>query len=113
MPSLYFTFFPVDNADFISIDGEFTGLHNEESKNSALDTPAERYAKTRKSVNKFLLVQFGLCTFRYDKKKKKYTNQAFNFYVWPRPYSRYVCWVKLSFKGTVLFFENLGALLFY
>ena len=88
--TLYYTFFPLDNADFISIDGEFTGLHNEESKNSALDTPAERYAKTRKSVSKFLLVQFGLCTFRYDKKKKKYTNQAFNFYVWPRPYSRYV-----------------------
>ena len=55
---------------------------------SALDTPAERYAKVQKTTTKFLLVQFGLTTFHYDPKKKAYSNRAFNFYVWPRPFSR-------------------------
>ena len=32
--------------------------------------------------------QFGLCTFHYDPVKKLYRNRAFNFYVWPRPFSR-------------------------
>ena len=78
----------IDDADFISIDGEFTGLNLAATRHSALDTPVEVYGKTRKSCDNFLLVQFGLCTFHYDKKRDKYTNRAFNFYVWPRPYSR-------------------------
>ncbi len=48
----------------------------------------ERYDKVRDSVRQFLLVQFGLCTFHYDEAADKYTNRAFNFYVWPRPYAR-------------------------
>lgn len=79
----------IASADFIAIDGEFTGLSNNEAgRNAAMDTPAERYDKVRESANKFLLVQFGLCTFHYNAKKDKYTNRAFNFYVWPKPYSR-------------------------
>ena len=79
----------IEEADFLAIDGEFTGLQaNNEHRNSPLDTAAERYAKNAQNVNKFLLVQFGLCTFHYDVKKKAFTNRAFNFYVWPRPYNR-------------------------
>ena len=79
----------IRDAEFISIDGEFTGLHEDGAgRNSALDTPAERYEKKRRSVNKFLIVQFGMCTFHYDQQKDQYTNRAFNFYVWPKPYSR-------------------------
>ena len=33
-------------------------------------------------------MQFGLCTFHYDEASDSYTNRAFNFYVWPRPYAR-------------------------
>ena len=80
----------IEEADFLAIDGEFTGLSSggNESKNSPLDTAADRYAKNAQNVNKFLLVQFGICTFHYDAKKKVFTNRAFNFYVWPRPYMR-------------------------
>ena len=53
----------IKDASFIAIDGEFTGLHDDTSKQSSLDTPAERYAKSRNSVRKFLLVQFGNCYF--------------------------------------------------
>ena len=49
----------IKDASFIAIDGEFTGLHDDTYKQSSLDTPAERYAKSRNSVRKFLLVQFG------------------------------------------------------
>ena len=42
----------------------------------------------QESARQFLLVQFGLCTFHYDAASDTYTNRAFNFYVWPRPYAR-------------------------
>ena len=29
-----------------------------------------------------------MCTFHYDAKTGQFTNRAFNFYVWPRPFSR-------------------------
>ncbi len=79
----------IDSATFMTFDGEFTGLvQDEHNRHSALDTAAERYSKVRDSANRFLLVQFGLCTFHYDEKKDRFTNRVFNFYVWPKPYSR-------------------------
>ena len=78
----------IDDAIFVAIDGEFTGLSCKDDAISGIDTASERYLKAQKSTTKFLLVQFGLCTFHYDPKKKVYTNRAFNFYVWPRPFSR-------------------------
>jgi len=80
----------IDDAIFVAIDGEFTGLSlgHEGAGQSPLDTPTERYEKTRQSTTKFLLVQFGLVTFHYDSEKGRYSNRGFNFYVWPRPPGR-------------------------
>lgn len=79
----------IQEASFIAIDGEFTGLDADGgTRQSILDTPEDRYLKSRQNVNKFLLVQFGLVTFHYNSKKDKFTNRAFNFYVWPRQFSR-------------------------
>ncbi|XP_073916156.1 poly(A)-specific ribonuclease PARN isoform X3 [Castor canadensis] len=36
----------------------------------------------------FLLFQFGLCTFKYDHTDSKYVTKSFNFYVFPKPFSR-------------------------
>ncbi|XP_015346561.1 poly(A)-specific ribonuclease PARN isoform X3 [Marmota marmota marmota] len=36
----------------------------------------------------FLLFQFGLCTFKYDYTDSKYVMKSFNFYVFPKPFSR-------------------------
>ncbi|XP_058536255.1 poly(A)-specific ribonuclease PARN isoform X2 [Ochotona princeps] len=36
----------------------------------------------------FLLFQFGLCTFKYDHTDSKYITKSFNFYVFPKPFSR-------------------------
>ena len=93
----------IDDAIFVAIDGEFTGLNFKETAMSSLDTPVERYIKAQKSTTKFLLVQFGLCTFHYDPVKKIYSNRAFNFYVWPRPFSRAapdLRYLKLDRKNT-------------
>ncbi|EGV96344.1 Poly(A)-specific ribonuclease PARN [Cricetulus griseus] len=36
----------------------------------------------------FLLFQFGLCAFKYDHTDSKYITKSFNFYVFPKPFSR-------------------------
>jgi len=77
----------IDSASFLSIDGEFTGI-NAYRGVSPFDLPEQRYDKLQESARQFLLVQFGLCTFHYNPKDGSYTNQAYNFYVWPRPTSR-------------------------
>eukprot|EP00095_Tigriopus_kingsejongensis_P008480 snap_masked-scaffold18_size714446-processed-gene-4.9 protein:Tk08480 transcript:snap_masked-scaffold18_size714446-processed-gene-4.9-mRNA-1 annotation:"hypothetical protein SINV_07959" len=77
----------IDEAAFVAIDGEFTGLHTGRA-GGAWDTPAERYESVRESARQFLLVQFGLCTFHYDAERDVYSHRAYNFYVWPKPYAR-------------------------
>ncbi|XP_048051562.1 poly(A)-specific ribonuclease PARN isoform X1 [Megalobrama amblycephala] len=81
----------VQEADFISIDGEFTGISDGPSVSAltnGLDTPEERYTKLRKHSMNFLLFQFGICTFRYDQAQSTYITRAFNFYIFPKPFSR-------------------------
>uniref|UniRef100_A0A672M1P0 Poly(A)-specific ribonuclease PARN n=1 Tax=Sinocyclocheilus grahami TaxID=75366 RepID=A0A672M1P0_SINGR len=81
----------VQEADFISIDGEFTGISDGPSVSAltnGLDTPEERYTKLRKHSMNFLLFQFGLCTFRYEPNQSSYVTKAFNFYIFPKPFSR-------------------------
>uniref|UniRef100_A0A3Q2PG35 Poly(A)-specific ribonuclease PARN n=1 Tax=Fundulus heteroclitus TaxID=8078 RepID=A0A3Q2PG35_FUNHE len=59
----------IDEADFLAIDGEFSGISdgpNVSALTNGLDTPEERYAKLKKHSMDFLMFQFGLCTFKYD-----------------------------------------------
>ena len=78
----------IEDSIFIAIDGEFTGLNLQDQQISNLDTLEERYEKTKNATSNFLMVQFGLCTFHYDVKKNCYSNRAFNFYIWPKPFRR-------------------------
>ncbi|XP_023814352.1 poly(A)-specific ribonuclease PARN [Oryzias latipes] len=81
----------IDEADFLAIDGEFSGISDGPSVSAltnGLDTPEERYVKLKKHSMDFLLFQFGLCTFKYDQEKSKYVTKPFNFYVFPKPFSR-------------------------
>uniref|UniRef100_A0A3B4E4I8 Poly(A)-specific ribonuclease PARN n=1 Tax=Pygocentrus nattereri TaxID=42514 RepID=A0A3B4E4I8_PYGNA len=81
----------VEEADFLAIDGEFSGISDGPSVSAltnGMDTPEERYAKLRKHSMDFLLFQFGLCTFRYDQAQSKYLTKSFNFYIFPKPFSR-------------------------
>ncbi|KAI5623602.1 poly(A)-specific ribonuclease PARN isoform 2, partial [Silurus asotus] len=81
----------VEEADFLAIDGEFSGLSDGPAVSmltNGMDTPAERYSKLRKHSMDFLLFQFGLCAFRYDQSQSKYVTKTFNFYIFPKPFSR-------------------------
>lgn len=83
-------------AQFLAIDGEFTGLRAGQDVN-AFDTPSQYYSKLRSGSMDFLLVQFGLCAFSYDKENDKYMHRAYNFYVFPKqqvqssPDPRFLC----------------------
>lgn len=57
-------------AQFLAIDGEFTGLRAGQDVN-AFDTPLQYYSKLRSGSMDFLLVQFGLCAFSYNKEDDK------------------------------------------
>lgn len=61
----------ISGSDFIAIDGEFTGLRNGADV-TVYDTPAQYYAKLRDGSLDFLLIQVGICTFKYDESKKKW-----------------------------------------
>lgn len=81
----------IDEADFLAIDGEFSGISdgpNVSALTNGLDTPEERYTKLKKHSMDFLLFQFGLCTFKYDQAKSKYITKPFNFYIFPKPFNR-------------------------
>ncbi|XP_061626541.1 poly(A)-specific ribonuclease PARN isoform X1 [Phyllopteryx taeniolatus] len=81
----------IEEADFLAIDGEFSGISDGPSVSAltnGLDTPEERYTKLKKHSMDFLLFQFGLCTFKYDEKDSKYVTKTFNFYIFPKPFNR-------------------------
>lgn len=62
------------NASFLAIDCEFTGL-NSSTKADIYDTPAVYYAKLRSGSMDFLLIQFGLSVFTYNKEREKYVDR--------------------------------------
>ncbi|XP_051037417.1 poly(A)-specific ribonuclease PARN isoform X3 [Phodopus roborovskii] len=81
----------IEEADFFAIDGEFSGISDGPSVTaltSGFDTPEERYQKLKKHSMDFLLFQFGLCAFKYDHTNSKHITKSFNFYVFPKPFSR-------------------------
>ncbi|KAE8579783.1 hypothetical protein XENTR_v10024181 [Xenopus tropicalis] len=81
----------IEEADFLAIDGEFSGISDGPSVSTltnGFDTPEERYTKLKKHSMEFLLFQFGLCTFNYDNTEAKYFMKSFNFYIFPKPFNR-------------------------
>uniref|UniRef100_A0A8C5PU59 Poly(A)-specific ribonuclease PARN n=1 Tax=Leptobrachium leishanense TaxID=445787 RepID=A0A8C5PU59_9ANUR len=81
----------IEEADFMAIDGEFSGISDGPSVSTltnGFDTPEERYQKLRKHSMDFLLFQFGLCTFSYDNTEARYLMKSFNFYIFPKPFNR-------------------------
>lgn len=60
----------LEEASFLCIDTEFTGL-NVGPDSTPFDSPAQYYSKIRSGSMNFLLVQFGLSVFTFEKKSKK------------------------------------------
>ncbi|CAG8584397.1 3106_t:CDS:10 [Dentiscutata erythropus] len=66
----------IQGADFIAIDTELTGLSEHIERIKSFDDPQSRYSK-------FLIIQFGLCTFTYDQDEDTFVARPFNFYIFP------------------------------
>ncbi|KAJ3143590.1 hypothetical protein HDU90_000353 [Geranomyces variabilis] len=74
----------IAEADFIAIDGEFTGLGtSKDMQIDYLDTVEARYHKLKRSATEFQLTQYGVCTFKWNEVAQKYTAKPFNSYVFP------------------------------
>ncbi|XP_072416018.1 poly(A)-specific ribonuclease PARN-like isoform X1 [Chiloscyllium punctatum] len=102
----------IEEADFLAIDGEFSGISDGPSVTTltnGLDTPEERYHKLKKHSMDFLLFQFGLCTFKYDAAENKHIMKTFNFYIFPKPLSRNSPDVKFVCQSSSIdFLANQG-----
>ncbi|XP_077526527.1 poly(A)-specific ribonuclease PARN-like isoform X2 [Haemaphysalis longicornis] len=73
----------INDASFLAMDCEFTGLQSEKVLH-AFDIPEERYEKLRETAQGFLVVQVGLCAFKFVKEKHGYEYKAFNVYTFPK-----------------------------
>ena len=60
-------------ADFVSVDLEMTGITSAPWRESLeLDRSDVRYLKVKDSAEKFAVVQFGVCPFRWDGSKESF-----------------------------------------
>ncbi|RZC50370.1 hypothetical protein C5167_018793 [Papaver somniferum] len=75
----------IKQADFVSVDLEMTGVTSAPWRDSFdFDRNDIRYLKIKDSVEKFAVVQFGVCPFRWDDSKKTFVAHPHNFYIFPR-----------------------------
>ncbi|OVA01058.1 Ribonuclease CAF1 [Macleaya cordata] len=75
----------VRDADFVSVDLEMTGVTSAPWRESLdFDRFDVRYLKVKDSVEKFAVVQFGVCPFKWDSSKESFIAHPYNFYIFPR-----------------------------
>ena len=78
----------INSASLLAIDAEFSGLNVKWGVENSLDTPQERFSKLKEGSKEFIIIQFGLCTFTWDKKEELYIAKPFNFYIFPKVWNR-------------------------
>ncbi|GLT57480.1 hypothetical protein SLA2020_304480 [Shorea laevis] len=72
-------------ADFVAIDLEMTGITSAPWRESfEFDRFDIRYLKVRDSADKFAVLQFGVCPFRWEPLKQSFIAHPHNFFVFPR-----------------------------
>ncbi|KAL1563012.1 poly(A)-specific ribonuclease [Salvia divinorum] len=75
----------VREADFVSIDLEMTGITSAPWREIfEFDRPDIQYLKVKDSAQKFAVLQFGVCPFRWDQHSTSFVAHPHNFYVFPR-----------------------------
>ncbi|GKD13541.1 poly(A)-specific ribonuclease PARN isoform X1, partial [Tanacetum coccineum] len=75
----------VRDSDFVAIDLEMTGVTSAPWREMfEFDRFDVRYLKVKDSAEKFAVVQFGVCPFRWDSVKKSFVAHPHNFYIFPR-----------------------------
>ncbi|KAK9268496.1 hypothetical protein L1049_000248 [Liquidambar formosana] len=72
-------------SDFVAVDLEMTGITSAPWRESfEFDRFDVRYLKVKDSAEKFAVVQFGVCPFRWDSSKQSFVAHPHNFYIFPR-----------------------------
>lgn len=94
----------IDAADFIAIDGEFSGLSTIKQWGSGYETLEEKYERTRVGTGKMLLIQYGISLFTWKEEMNHYEAMPFTFYIFPRPYKRYGNDVKFTSQSSSIDF---------
>ncbi|KAL4185730.1 hypothetical protein AMTRI_Chr10g232160 [Amborella trichopoda] len=75
----------VREADFVALDLEMSGITSAPWRESfEFDHSTIRYLKIKDSAEKFAVVQFGVCPFRYDNSTKTLIAYPHSFYIFPR-----------------------------
>ncbi|KAL7319386.1 hypothetical protein PS15m_002525 [Mucor circinelloides] len=72
----------IKECDFMAIDTELSGLHRPPTS-VRLYNMADRYQEYKEATERFLIIQFGLCTFTWDEPAGRYIAKPFNFYIFP------------------------------
>ncbi|CAA6672445.1 unnamed protein product [Spirodela intermedia] len=72
-------------SDFVAVDLEMTGVTSAPWREAfEFDRSDVRYSKVKDSAEKFAVVQFGVCPFRWDDTKESFVAHPHNFYIFPR-----------------------------
>ncbi|KAI8082505.1 ribonuclease H-like domain-containing protein [Gilbertella persicaria] len=72
----------IKECDFMAIDTELSGLHRPLTS-IRLYNMKDRYQEYKEATERFLIIQFGLCTFTWDEPSGRYIAKPFNFYIFP------------------------------
>lgn len=98
----------IDEASFLSMDTEFSGITSRKREN-ALDTCKERYQKVIEGTKDFTILQFGLCSFKWNDEQEQYVAKPFNFYIFPKPFGRQMPDMRFICQSSSLdFLANQG-----
>ncbi|XP_060523091.1 poly(A)-specific ribonuclease PARN-like [Cylas formicarius] len=80
----------INGCSFLSVDCELTGLKVALNNINAFDSPEQYYKKITRDCKEFLVIQYGITLFRYEKGENRFRHQSFNFYVFRRNLHKYV-----------------------
>ncbi|KAI7902881.1 ribonuclease H-like domain-containing protein [Cokeromyces recurvatus] len=72
----------ISECDFLAVDTELSGLHRPPTS-IRLYSMEDRYKEYKEATERFLIIQFGLCTFTWDEPTGRYIAKPFNFYIFP------------------------------
>ncbi|XP_042447275.1 poly(A)-specific ribonuclease PARN-like isoform X2 [Zingiber officinale] len=75
----------VEESDFVAVDLEMTSVTSAPWRDSfEFDRSDVRYLKLKDPAEKFVVVQFGVCPFRWDSSKGSFFAHPHNFYIFPQ-----------------------------
>ncbi|EGV95366.1 Poly(A)-specific ribonuclease PARN-like domain-containing protein 1 [Cricetulus griseus] len=98
----------INEADFVSLDIQFTGLCSNSSRPqqiSLFDLPSEWYMKTRQSVQQFTICRIGLSVFSsIEGESNKYVAHSCNFFLFPTTFG--ILDSEFSFQASSVQFLN-------